>query len=633
MKKSICVLLSMILTLCSVSSLSLGVSAEHYDYFECDVVHTVESGTSFWFCAEEDGMYEFTSCNNFDPRLTVVFEDDTSVTYDDVDFDNLNYEFGAIIQLEAGEEIFCTIEDGEGYDVDFYITRYYDELCADEEYQVYSGFEFKFIAEQDGTYNFYSFENYDPVLIVEYEDGTVETFDDDAEREFDAFLFLEEGEEIICTVSDYSDSDINFGIYAYSNLYADEEYTVDSGFEFFFTAKADGFYRFFSYENEGDPNIEILYDGEEIYFDDDYCYSYEFDGGIYLEAGDYIFATVNDNHAWCEDGCVVTFAIEYWGDECPGHRESDWYVGEEATVYNPGYAYTVCEICGVIVETETIPQLKPATPKLTKIANTASGVKVTWSAVEGADNYIVYRRTYKAKTKAWSGWSKLKAGVTSTSYLDKTAKSGTYYIYTVKANNEAGYGGHTSGLKTYFLSTPKLASIANASGKVTVKWSKVSGAKGYIVYRRTYNASTKTWGGWSKLATTKSNAYNDTKAKSGTYYRYTVRAYYGDYTSYFDTTGLQTKFLSMPKLSTVTSAKSGVTVKWGKVAGATGYIVYRKTGNGGWQKIATVKGNAKVSYLDKTAKKGTTYTYTVKAYSGSYKSAHNTTGLIIKDKY
>ena len=114
MKKSICVLLSMILTLCSVSSLSLGVSAEHYDYFECDVVHTVESGTSFWFCAEEDGMYEFTSCNNFDPRLTVVFEDDTSVTYDDVDFDNLNYEFGAIIQLEAGEEIFCTIEDGEG---------------------------------------------------------------------------------------------------------------------------------------------------------------------------------------------------------------------------------------------------------------------------------------------------------------------------------------------------------------------------------------------------------------------------------------------------------------------------------------------------------------------------------------
>ena len=69
------------------------------------------------------------------------------------------------------------------------------------------------------------------------------------------------------------------------------------------------------------------------------------------------------------------------------------------------------------------------------------------------------------------------------------------------------------------------------------------------------------------------------------------------------------------------------------MTGATGYIVYRKTGNGGWQKLATVTGNAKISYLDKTAKKGTTYTYTVKAYYGTSTSAYNTKGLTIKDKY
>ena len=50
-------------------------------------------------------------------------------------------------------------------------------------------------------------------------------------------------------------------------------------------------------------------------------------------------------------------------------------------------------------------------------------------------------------------------------------------------------------------------------------------------------------------------------------------------------------------------------------------------------KLTTVKGNTKVSYVDKSAKKGTTYTYTVKAYSGSYTSAYNTKGLKIKDKY
>ena len=42
--------------------------------------------------------------------------------------------------------------------------------------------------------------------------------------------------------------------------------------------------------------------------------------------------------------------------------------------------------------------------------------------------------------------------------------------------------------------------------------------------------------------------------------------------------------------------------------------------------------HTKVSYLDKSAKKGKTYTYIVKAYSGSSQSA-NKTGLKIKDKY
>jgi hypothetical protein len=66
------------------------------------------------------------------------------------------------------------------------------------------------------------------------------------------------------------------------------------------------------------------------------------------------------------------------------------------------------------------------------------------------------------------------------------------------------------------------------------------------------------------------------------------------------------------------------------VTGATGYIVYRKTGNGSWQNLGKTTG---VSFTDKTAKKGVTYTYTVKAYYGTSNSAYNTKGLTIKDKY
>ncbi|MBQ8182332.1 MAG: InlB B-repeat-containing protein [Clostridia bacterium] len=280
----------------------------------------------------------------------------------------------------------------------------------------------------------------------------------------------------------------------------------------------------------------------------------------------------------------------------------------------------------------------PATPELISVTNTTSGVKVIWDAAEGAENYIVYRKAYNATTKKWGNWSRLESDETGTSYHDKTAKSGTYYRYTVRAENGTGLSGyHSSGLKTYFLSTPKLSSIANATGKVSVKWNKASGATGYIVYRRTYNATTKKWGGWSRLATTKSNSYNDTKAKSGVYYRYTVRAYYGDYVSYFDTNGLQTKFLATPTLKTATSNKAGVKVTWGKVSGAKGYNVYRKTYNSktkswsGWSRIG--KGVTAVSFTDTKVKSGIYYRYTVKAVSNSYVSAHSTYGVKIKSKY
>ena len=139
----------------------------------------------------------------------------------------------------------------------------------------------------------------------------------------------------------------------------------------------------------------------------------------------------------------------------PKHSSSNWVI-EKSTVYRAGMKYKECTECGEVLEVVLIPQLKPEAPRISNATNTASGVKITWGKVEGADDYIVLRRTYDAKTKKWSLWSKLQEGVTSTSYLDKTAKSGVYYVYTVKSNNEAGYSSHRSGFKTYFLSTPKI---------------------------------------------------------------------------------------------------------------------------------------------------------------------------------
>ncbi len=222
-------------------------------------------------------------------------------------------------------------------------------------------------------------------------------------------------------------------------------------------------------------------------------------------------------------------------------------------------------------------------------------------------------------------------------YGTKTLVKGTDYTITYSSNTAVGTatatvtgkGNYTGKLVKNFtiqLATPTLTSVVNDTTGVTFKWGKVTGAAGYYVYRKTSGGS------WTKIATIPSGSivsYIDGKAVSGTTYIYTVKAYSGSYTSNYNTTGKTIKRLTNPTLSSVTNAASGVTFKWGKVTGAAGYYVYRKTSGGSWTKIATITSGSTLSYTDTKAANGKTYAYTVKAYSGSYTSSYNTTGKTI----
>ena len=73
-------------------------------------------------------------------------------------------------------------------------------------------------------------------------------------------------------------------------------------------------------------------------------------------------------------------------------------------------------------------------------------------------------------------------------------------------------------------------------------------------------------------------------------------------------------------------------LSWGKVTGASGYYVYRKTPSSGWSKVATIKKGTTASYTDKKVTYGKTYIYTVKAYSGKTTSSFNTNGVTILKK-
>ena len=150
-------------------------------------------------------------------------------------------------------------------------------------------------------------------------------------------------------------------------------------------------------------------------------------------------------------------------------------------------------------------------------------IKITWSAVKGADGYEVYQ--YNSGTKKYSR----VATVTKTSYTRTGLKTGTKYTYKVRAYKNADKEKLYSSYSKAASAKPALSKAAgvkakNSKGKkAAVSWKKVSGASGYEVYR-----STKKKAGFKKITTIKKNGtvkYTNKKLKKGKTYYYKIKAY------------------------------------------------------------------------------------------------------------
>ncbi|MCH5317674.1 MAG: fibronectin type III domain-containing protein [Eubacterium sp.] len=261
-----------------------------------------------------------------------------------------------------------------------------------------------------------------------------------------------------------------------------------------------------------------------------------------------------------------------------------------------------------------------AAPKLSSALSTASGVKITWGKVSGAAKYRVFYKIGNGK------WVRL-ADTASTSYTWKEAKKDTKYVFTVRCISSdgktytSGYNG--SGMSISYFPNPKLSSVTANNDGIIIKWNKVSGAAQYRVYYKIGS------GGWTKIADTASTSYTWKGGKSGTKYAFTVRCVSSDgktHTSGYDVDGKSFKFIATPEISSVSAKSNGIVIKWGKVAGAEKYKVFRKMGNGSWISIGTT---AYTNFTDIQANKGITYTYTVRCtdLKGNYTSGYDTKGL------
>ena len=255
---------------------------------------------------------------------------------------------------------------------------------------------------------------------------------------------------------------------------------------------------------------------------------------------------------------------------------------------------------------------EPASVVLSKTKLTMyKGTMATLTAAvrpAGAEPNVVYWSSSNAGV-AFTLGSKVIAVAPGTARITAKTSNGKTAVCTVKV----------------ILYNPVVRTLVNTLSGVKLSWDTVNGA---VRYRIFYHDGKH----WLKLADTTSTSYVHKSVKSGKKYRYTVRCVSGNgkqFTSNYNTAGWSITYVAAPKPPTLKNTKNGVRVSWKRVTGASKYRVFRKTGNGEWIRLA----DTNKAYIDKTAKNGVTYRYTVRCLNknGKYISAY-TGGSAIKCK-
>lgn len=262
-----------------------------------------------------------------------------------------------------------------------------------------------------------------------------------------------------------------------------------------------------------------------------------------------------------------------------------------------------------------------ARAKKLKATVTYSAVTLSWQKAKNVSGYEIQQ--YVAKKKSWK-----KVGTTKkVRFTVKKLKTGTTYKFRVvsfkKSGKKVTYGKPSVAVsaKPVCAAPKKLKAAVLSPTSAKLTWKKVNGATHYTVQK--FNGKK-----WVKVASTKANALTVSNLTANVATKFRVRAVtkVGKKNILGKLSNAITVKTSIPTTIVAFKAASSnsVSLSWGKVAGASEYIVYRIDGTKYVQVASSKTTEATVGNLSAN----TVYRFAVRAKVGTalsgYSAAVNT---------
>ncbi len=260
--------------------------------------------------------------------------------------------------------------------------------------------------------------------------------------------------------------------------------------------------------------------------------------------------------------------------------------------------------------TITIDNQKPTTPTgLTATVNNTQ-VDLTWTAVEGADSYVLY----------WSNTAETGikgtpiAVTTGTSHRHTDLTNGSTYYYVITAKN-AGDESEPSIEVSATISPPlvklPIPTATASNAQVDLSWTAVDGADSYVLY---WSNTAGTGIKGTPIAVTTGTSHRHTGLTNGSTYYYVITAKNADSESEpsIEVSATPMNVPTAPTQLTAISGDSQVALSWDAVTDTDSYNVYASTTSNADLALADIVfTTTNTSYTDTNLVNGTAYYYVV----------------------